>query len=163
MVKRSENAILVQSILFGALFFAGLAVVATWLDGLIGGVFPKLAGQTRGGISLFFLWLVVTATLRSIHKMSRGVESVKLLLAGITVAIVGAVFAGASHWLVGQFSEGFLPFSVGSRNVLFYGGLGLVVSLISLINLRVQSRFLGDLLELLLIAALAFAFFYFMK
>lgn len=163
MAKQNESAVLVQSLLIGAFIFALLTLGATFVDNFIAATFPKLEGQVRGGLSLFLLWLVITSTTRSIHRLSPRAESWKLLVAGVGVAIAGTLMGAALHWIIGRFSAQFAPLPVSGRALLFYGALGLVVAVISLINLRVRNKMLGDLLELMIIIGLAFAFFYFMK
>ena len=49
------------------------------------------------------------------------------------------------------------------RGLAFFSGLGFILSLVSMINLRVKNRFLGNVLEFLVIAAFLAALFYFVK
>ena len=161
--ERTDSQVWLQTVLISTFLLTLLLSVGAW--GLAR-LLPSEAGLFRPvltGLELLLLWLVATSALRSINRLRPSIAGWKLLPAGLIVVVLGFLlyigiaqvfsFAGTERW-----SE--YPLS---GLALFFAGTSLVISLISLINLRVPSQMLGNILEFLVIAVVIFLFFYFMK
>ena len=125
--------------------------------------YPEIAGGIRSGLLLFLLWLFVMATVRSLNRLDQDISGSWLILSGLIVGGLGALGAflliQMYTWIKAIDLDQPFPFG----NVLFFGLLGLVVSLISTINLRVQNRMLGNILEVLVFGAIGTALFFWMS
>ncbi len=164
MTEKNEGGVMLRSMIFGAIIFALLMVLAVWLDDRIAVTFPKFKNETYGGIILFFLWVTVTTTLRRANKANARIDAWRLMLIAVFIAIAGSALGTALNRLYGhQVQEGWAAPELSERSLLFYGGLGLVASVLALINLRIESKFLGNILELIVIAAIIYGFYYFMN
>lgn len=151
------RTILISTVLLGSLLFA--------LDGIFHNWVGELNSFGRGlkiGLSLLVFWLVVTASLRSINRLAKDIPGIKLLLAGLAIAILGTLFSQLILQILTWFKEPWAP-APNYRTFLFYGAAGLIASVISLINQRVKDQKLGNILEVLFIAVVALLFFYFVK
>lgn len=145
----------------------GLLVIGMVLTVLLGNYllnfYPKMAGGIRAGLLLFLVWLFVMSTVRSLNRLDSDVPGSWLILAGLLVGGGGALGAflllQVYTWLKAIDLD--QAFSIG--NVLFFGALGLVIALISTINLRVENRLLGNLLEFLVFGAIAAGLFFWMS
>lgn len=149
------KTILISTVLLGSLLFA--------LDGIFHNWIGDLNGFGRGvkiGLSLLVFWLVVTASLRSVNRMAEGISGIKLLLGGVGIAVLGTLFGQLILQILTWFEEPWAP-APNYRTFLFYGVGGLVASVISLINLRVKDKTVGNVLELIFIVVVALLFFYF--
>jgi uncharacterized protein YacL len=111
-------------------------------------------------LSLLIFWLVVTASLRSLNRLAEGISGIKLLLSGVAIAILGTLFSQFILQLLTWFEEPWAP-EPNYRTFLFYGAGGLIASVISLINLRVKDKTVGNVLEFIFIIVVALLFFYF--
>lgn len=130
---------------------------------------PKLLGTTKFaraaqvGLELFAIWLVITSTIRSIHHLREAIPSYKLLLAGCMTAVAGPIVRELVLRVIAIFSEQITFEKYNFTGLLFFAGLGLLAASIATIRLRIKNRALGNMLELALIALIAFLFFYYMK
>ena len=123
---------------------------------------PDFKEKVIVGLSLLFTWLILTSTLRSIDKMRSGTDAWKFLFAGIIIAagVVFLKFVFAN--LIALFVEGW-PKAFELQSITFYTVIGFIIALISMINLKVENKFLGNVLEFIVIGAIIYAFFTFMK
>ncbi len=172
MTKRSEknasveiqidNDVMLRASAIGAVLM-GLLLAALHL------LFPKLLGTSQlskafqTGLQLLLIWLVITSTIRSIHHIRPHIPSWKLLLAGCLTAVAGPIVQELVLRIARQLFT--LPplTEYNSKGLWFFGGLGLLAAAIATIRLRIKNRALGNMMELALIALVAFLFFYYTK
>lgn len=151
-----ENSILTRSIIFGSVVLTGIFIGLLFFQDNLAGLLGGYADEATIGLMLLGLWLVVSSTVRSVHNLAKGIQTWKLLIGGIVVGLVSSILTTA--FLV------MFPVVAKSQNmeevtgatgamILFISAIAFVISLISAINLRVKSRQLGNLLEVLIIGA----------
>ena len=112
------------------------------------------------GLKLLVFWVVITATLRSEVKVRKNIGGLWLLLTGLVVAGLGVIL----HLLTMQIiptlkTDVGLDLAIDFKTVGFYAVIGFVASVISLINIKVESEFWGNVLEVVFVAVLAGLFF----
>lgn len=157
---KTENQILGKSILISGISIAVLLVI---LDIVNQKVFPETTSWTNGvktGVSLLVFWLVITSTLRAMNKLRKDMDWFKLILGGVGIAALGITL----YLLILQLLTALeVSWAEKPRYALvgFYSAGAFIVSLLSLINLRIKSKMIGNVLEFLVIAAVAFLFFKF--
>ena len=138
-----------------------LALSYLFIPNVLG--YSKFAKAAQIGIELFIMWLVITSTIRSIHTLRARTPNWKLLVGGCLTAVFGPLVRELTLRIVANFKEDMDMEPFQWKGLLFFAGLGLLAALIALIRLRVRNRAMGNILELGLIALVAFLFFYFMK
>lgn len=157
---RTENQVLGKSILISGI---SIAVLLLLLDIANQKVFPETTSWTNGvktGVSLLVFWLVITSTLRAMNKLREDMDWFKLILGGVGIAALGIILYLLALQLLTALE---VSWAEKPRYALvgFYSAGAFIVSLLSLINLRVKSKMIGNVLEFLVIAAIAFLFFKF--
>lgn len=151
-----ENSVLTRSIIFGSVVLTGIFIALLFFQNKLIGFFGKYADEATIGLMLLGLWLVVSSTVRSVHNLAKGIQTWKLLLGGIVVGLVSSILTTA--FLV------MFPVIAKSQNmeevtgatgamILVMTAISFIISMISIINLRVKSRQFGNLLEVLIISA----------
>jgi hypothetical protein len=138
-----------------------LALSFLFLPGVLGS--SKFGRAVQVGLELFFIWVIITSVIRSIHHLREDIPSWKLLTAGFLTALIGPVVRELILRIAAQFNESVQSADLSLRGMLFFAGLGLLAAAIALIRLRIKNRALGNMMELALIALVAFLFFYWMK
>ena len=113
------------------------------------------------GIKLVLFWVVVTSTVRSVVKVRKNIGGLWLLLTGLLVSGLGIIL----HLLALQVipaikNDTGLDLSLNFQSVGFYVMIGVVASVISLINIKVKNVFWGNVLEVVFIAAMAGILFF---
>ncbi len=156
-----------QSVLFksAALGSIILAVLLTGANVAINRLFQtesSLIGGVQIAVNLLIFWLVVTSILRSMHKLRSSIPGQYLIFGGVMVAFAGILLHVLLIQLLHWISPGW-GLEPGYQTILFYGVLGIIVSIISLINLKVKNKMMGNVLEVLFIALVVFLFYTFMK
>ena len=159
---REDSAVLLRASIISAIIL-GLGLNAViFLAEKFAASTPDFKEKLIIGLSLFLTWVVLTSTLRSIDKMREGTDAWKFLLAGMIVVIGGVLLRFLFANLIALFVENW-PKSLDLSELGFYAVLGFIISLVSMINLKVKNQFLGNVLEFLVIALVIFLFFTFMK
>lgn len=132
----------------GVLFMGliGVFFLSQWLSEF----FPTYYASIQTGLMLFMIWLVVTSTLRSLQQLITTISSWILPVVGTTVTAFGLLLYWAFLGVYGLYKIGYAVEFTWDP-VFVFTGLGFVVSLMTLINLRIKNRRLGNLLELLLV------------
>ncbi len=156
-----NDVMLRASAMAAVLLGGGLVLFYMFLPGLLGA--SKLAKSAQVGIELLYIWLVITSTIRSIHHIRAKIAGWKLLLAGCLIAVAGPIVRELLLRIIAQFSENITIEKYNFRGMVFFAGLGLLAASIATIRLRIKNRALGNMMELALVALVAFLFFYFMK
>lgn len=151
------KTIFIAVVLLGSFLFALDGIFHNWI-----GEINRFGRGVKIGLSLLIFWLVVTASLRSINRLAEGISGFKLLIGGVAIAVLGTLFNQLILQLLTWFKEPWAP-EPNYRTFLFYGAGGLIASVISLINLRVKDKTMGNVLELAFIVVVALLFFYFAK
>ena len=157
---KTENQVLGKSILISGISIAVLLVV---LDIVNQKVFPETTSWTNGvktGLSLLVFWLVITSTLRAMNKLRKDMDWFKLILGGVGIAALGIILYLLILQLLNVLE---VSWAEKPRYALvgFYSAGAFIVSLLSLINLRIKSKMIGNVLEFLVIGVVAFLFFKF--
>lgn len=147
--------------LAGLLLGLLLALSYLFLPTLIG--FSRFAKAAQIAIELFMIWLVITSTIRSIHRLRRGIPTFKLLVGGALTAVIGPLIRELSLRVIAYFNSDMEVAAFNWNGLFFFAGLGLLAAAIALIRVRVRNRALGNMLEFGLIALVAFLFFYLLK
>ena len=157
-----DNKVLGKSILIGGIT---IAVLLTIWELVHQQLLPGSDSWSKGiktAVSLLVFWLVITSTLRAMNKMRKNMDWFKLLGGGVGIATLGIVLFLVTlqflNWLKVSWAEDPNYGLIG-----FYAGGALIVSLLSLINLRVKSKMMGNVLEFLVIALVAYLFFKFTR
>ena len=151
------RTVILTSILLGLLLAAISFVVSRFLD------VSNMAGSIQASGNLFVLWLVVSSAIRSINGLGKQMPGWSFLFAGVLVALGGILAQEGIVFIVQYFKLELGLKALGFSSLPFFLGAGFVAGLISLVNLRIRSRFWGTALEILIIAGLLFFFFYYMK
>ena len=156
----TENRVLGKSILISGILLSILLIALELL-------FPKLfeeptawSNGVKTGLSLLLFWVVITSTLRAMNKLEHQMEAIKLILGGVGIAALGI----ALYLVTMQFLNWFEVNGAEKPRyglIGFYSAGGFIVSVLSLINLRVKSKMIGDVLEFLVILVVALLFFKF--
>lgn len=157
-----DNKVLGKTILIGGITIAVLLVI--W-EVVHLKLLPGADSWSKGvktAVSLLVFWLVITSSLRAMNKMREDIDWFKLIGGGVGIATLGIVLFLVTlqflNWLKVSWAEDPNYGLIG-----FYAGGALIVSVLSLINLRVKSKMIGNVLELLVIALVAFLFFKFTR
>lgn len=150
-----------RTVILAGLLLTGLFIGFTFLEKPLKKLAGDYADEVVVGLMLLALWVVVSGSVRSMFTLRKGISLLKLLLGGSLVALVGTVlFMGflALYPMVSANGEG--ANMVGATLILtgLFTGAGVVISLISLIQLKVKNRTLAGIIEfaLLLLGLLLF-------
>lgn len=148
--KQHNNSIIRRVVLISTgillLGLIGVFFFSQWLSEF----FPTYYASIQTGLMLFMIWLVITSTLRSLQKLVVSIRAWILPLVGTVVTAFGLLLYWAFLGIYGAYTIGYaVDFSW--TPVYVFTGLGGVVSIMTLINLRIKNRRLGNLLELLLV------------
>lgn len=165
-MKLQKFSILLRAVFFGVLFMViGLLSALTAAYFSIS-IMPNAAGKIGVGLSLFVIWLVHGSTMRSIVRLDKNIGFLWIVLGGIVTILGGVGLTGLCRLLIENIVNIEFPIltvAETSQKFIFLTALALFLSLFSVINLKVKSRFLGNLLEFLLIIATCFLIYSFLK
>ncbi|HMQ62379.1 MAG TPA: hypothetical protein PKE06_17005 [Flavilitoribacter sp.] len=162
-----KHAIVDNQVAFKAVVISGilLGLLLLLLDWVAFRLAPEATTFTRAaktGVSLILFWVVCTSTLRSIERLRKKIPGLKLLAAGIGVAVVGVLLHQLALQTLAWLKSAWAP-APDYAMFLFYAAGGFIAAVISLINFRVRNKRLGNVLEVLFIALVAWLFFFFTK
>jgi len=156
-VSNAENSIVTRAVIIASFILTGIFIALLFFQDNLTGIFGRFADETTIGLMLFGLWIVVTSTVRSVNNLAKGVSAWKLITVGLLVGLVSAVLTTAFLLLFPTVAKSQNMAEVTGATgamILVIAALALVIALISIVNLRVKSRALGNFLELLIIGAL---------
>jgi len=157
-----DNRVLGKSILIAGVTIAALLVIWEVVHRKLFPVENSWSNGAKTALSLLVFWLVITSSLRAMNKLRKDMDWFKLIGGGVGIATLGIVLFLVTlqflNWLEVSWAEKPRYGLIG-----FYAGGAFIVSLLSLINLRVKSKMMGNVLEFLVIAAVAFLFFKFAR
>lgn len=156
-----NNRVQWQAAFIGGIFLALLLSAALWVWPHLFGRETSFSRAVLAAIQLFLIWLVVTSTVRAIHRIRPKIELWRLYIAGIVTSLTGIVLKEIV-WSGKQYGqEGSEPFSF--KKLLFYLAVAFIASSIALIRLRVRNQKTGQILEIVFIGVVMFLFFHFMR
>ncbi len=155
-VSDVKHSVLIRTIGISGFVLAGIFIALLFFQDNLAKIFGGYADEATIGLMLVGLWLVVSSGVRTAVNHAKGLETWKLILGGMVTGLIGALLTTA--FLV------MFPKVAKSQNMAEVtgatGGLILATTLIAFIitlfvvvNIRVKSRALGNLLEFLIIGA----------
>lgn len=159
----TENSVVARAVILASLLLGGLFIAVMFFENGFSKIFGQYADEAVIGVMLLVLWLIVSSTARSIDRLAKGVAAWKLLLGGILIALVGSVLMSAFMIVFPEVAKSEnMHEVVGATGgmILLNSALAFLISLIVLINLRVQNKMLGNVLEFLIIGACILGFLY---
>lgn len=163
-VQKSDWQILASIFFYCTFFLAAGFVAALWLEKMLAASMPQYADDLRIAVMLFLLWLVISAGLRSADKVRKNMEGWKLMLTGLCIALAGSAVFNIFRLLFPSliWSEEMTPISgFHWQSCLFFGVIGFVLSLISVIRQRISSKLWSNVLIFLVIAGIFLLIYYF--
>lgn len=121
-------------------------------------IVPTVSHQIGMGLSLFVVWLVLGGTLRSIYRLQRETSFFALIAAGTMTTIVGLGLVGIAKTALVRLANIELITLENAVEVqlLNLGLLAVLLSFFITINIKIKNRFIGNLLELLLLFGTVF-------
>lgn len=149
-VKIMNKTLLQRYIVVSILAFWLGQIFAFFLSEWMAGVFPKWYSGIQSGLMLMMMWLVVTAAMRQLQSFNDRIIWWQLLLAGAAIVIGGVLLYWLFLAVYGIFSIGWEALTLPLELLLLYSGLGMVVTLLTLIKLKIKDRSLGNVLEAVL-------------
>jgi lipid-A-disaccharide synthase-like uncharacterized protein len=160
--KKNIPFIFWQTVLFSALALGCGLLLSVWGGNRLVEQFPQFGSGLRTALLLFVLWLVVSSGVRSLHSLHKKFSFGHLVGGGSLIGLIGSLACFSMARVVAFFREGTTLAKVYDvQNLLFFAGVGLVVALLAAINLRTSNRVLGNVLEILVVAAAIFLMLYF--
>ncbi len=159
---KSDNQVAAKTGLISAILLALLLLLLDWAAFRLSPEAGSFSRAAKTGVSLLLFWIICTSALRSIVRLRKQIPGIKLLIAGIGLAAAGILIHQSALQALTWFKTTWSP-APNYNMFLFYAAGGFIAAVISLINLRVKNQKLGNLLEVLFIALIAFLFFYFTK
>ncbi len=153
-VSDVENSILTRSVIIAFVLLTALFIGLLFLQNKLTGLFGRYADEATIGLMLLALWLVVSSTIRSLHHLAKGLENWKLLLGGTLIGLVASVLTSAYLVLFPTVAKSQNTAEVTGATgglILVVSSIAFIFSLISVVNVRVTNRALGNILEVLII------------
>ena len=153
-MQKTDYTILLRAVLFGV-FLTAVGLLGALTAGYFSArVLPTWGGTIAVILGLFVIWLVHGSTVRSVFRLERSTGFIWLVFGGIVTVLAGTALASAVRRLIENQSDVVFPVvstAAYREKAIFMLGLAVFLSLFSVINIKVKSRFLGNLLELILI------------
>jgi hypothetical protein len=152
--KRNENSTLIRTVLISSIILAGLFTLAYFLEDNIGKIFGRFSDEAAIGIMLFSLWLVVSSTVRSLNRLEKRMSSIKLLVGGVATAAFGTGLFIAFLYFFPNVNKAENVWEVGGASgemALVMAGLAFFISVLTVVNTRIGSKLLVNLIEVLLV------------
>ena len=151
-----ENSVLTRTVIIACVILSAIFILLLFIQDNLAKVFGHYGDEATIGLMLLGLWLVVSSSIRSMNNLAKTVETWKLLLGGMLIGLISAVLTTAFLILFPGIAKSQNMQEVTGATgamILVMAGIAFVVSLISVVNLRVRSRSLGNLLEILIVGA----------
>ncbi|MCU0346047.1 MAG: hypothetical protein MUC59_03830 [Saprospiraceae bacterium] len=151
-----ENSVLIRSVGIASFVLAGIFIALLFFQDNLAKVFGSYADEATIGLMLVGLWLVVSSSIRTAVNHAKGVETWKLVLGGILTGLIGSVLTTAFLIMFPNVakSQNMAAVTGATGGLIFATSLiAFLITLFVVINIRVKSRALGNLLEFLLIGA----------
>jgi len=157
-----DRSVAQRTAIFGIFILLALFIAIFFTTNWLTETLPKWHLAALTSLRLFAIWLIITSILRSISSLRKGIHGSWLLLAGTLTTGVSLVFYWIFLFALREIRlekvDAYNSFSW--ERIAFFTGIGLLVSMLTLINLRIKNRTLGNLLEVLLIGGVITAIVY---
>lgn len=123
-------------------------LLSQWLSAF----FPSYYASIQTALMLFAIWLVITSTLRSLQNLLPKINGGVLLILGTMITAIAVLLYWAFLGIYGALTIAYdIDFSW--EPIWVFTSLGFIVSLMTLINLRIKDRAIGNVLEIVLVIA----------
>jgi hypothetical protein len=156
---QKEGKVMLTTPIITALLLGGLFALIYFLEDPIAEWFPRWADDIQVGLRLLALWLMVSTGVRSANSLSSSMNALKLILVGLLISIGGFIAYAVFLFIHSKAAD--IDFKVLTdglmKSNLFFLATAALVSVLVTINLKIKDKFLGNILEILLIAAVIFA------
>lgn len=147
--------VMMMSTLILLLGLGSVFLLSQWLAEF----FPTYYASIQTALMLFAIWLVVTSTLRSLQHLLPKIHAGLLLVIGTSITALSVLLYWAFLGIYGAVTIDYdIDFSWNP--VWVFTGLGFIVSLMTLINLRIKDRAIGNVLEIVLMLSVLFFILY---
>jgi hypothetical protein len=156
---KKEGKVMLATPFITAGLLGGLFTLIYFLEGPITDWFPNWGDDIQVGLRLLALWLMVSVGVRSANSLSPTMNALKLILVGLLISIGGFIAYGIFLFIHSKAADiDFKMLTDGlMKSNLFFFATAALVSVLVTINLKIKDKFLGNILEVLLIAAVIFA------
>ncbi|MCC6723109.1 MAG: hypothetical protein IT258_01270 [Saprospiraceae bacterium] len=151
-----ENSVLIRSVGIAGFLLAGIFIALMFFQDNLAKVFGGYADEATIGLMLIGLWMVVSSTIRTAVNHAKGVETWKLILGGMATGLIGALLTTAFLLLFPKVAKSQNMAEVTGATgglILATTLIAFIISLFVVVNIRVKSRAMGNLLEFLIIGA----------
>ncbi len=150
----AQNSVLSRSVIISCMMLTAIFIASLFLQDSFESYLGKYADEAVVGLMLIALWLVVSSAVRSVNSLTKGIPFPKLVLGGALIGMVSSILTVAflivfPNVAKSKRMEELIGASAGV--ILMMTALSFFIALISVINLRVKNKQLGNLLEILLI------------
>ncbi len=153
-VSSVENSVLARSVIIACVILTTLFILLLYFQNNLARFFGQYADEATIGLMLMALWLVVSSTIRSLNNLVKGMETWKLLLGGLLIGLLSSLLTTAYLIVFPDVAKSQNTSEVTGATgglILVISAIAFIISVISVINMRVRSRTLGNILELLII------------
>lgn len=153
-ISNVENSVLTRTIIISSVVLTGIFIALLFFQDNLAKVFGRYGDEATIGLMLLGLWIVVSSTVRSVNSLSKSIETWKLLLGGLLVGLVSSVLTTAFLIMFPNIAKSQNMAEVTGATgalILVISALAFIIAMISVINVRVNNRQLGNLLEVLII------------
>ncbi|MBI5916423.1 MAG: hypothetical protein HY842_13685 [Bacteroidetes bacterium] len=160
----SVNSVLIRAVIMAFFLLAGIFIGLLFFEDNLSKIFGNYSDEAIIGGMLLAIWLVVSSTLRSVNNLAKAIPAWKLVLGGTLTGFIGSVLTVAFLLLFPNVAKSQNMTEVTGATgglILMMTAVAFVISLISIINIRVKNRQLGNLLEILIIGGCIAGFVYF--
>ena len=117
--------------------------LAQWLNG----IFPQWYSSIQIVLVLLVMWFVVTSAMRYMQTLHHRTTTKQLLVAGIAVTLGGMLLYWLFLAIYGTLSIGWEVLTLPLELFLLHIGLGVVITLITLVNLKIVDKALGSIVK----------------
>ncbi len=158
-----DSRVMTRAVLIASSIMLLIFIGIHFAQELISNRFPRQAGNIQTGLMLFTIWLLVSSTLRSIHKMRRSIPAWKLIFAGTFITAIGMILYTGFLILYPKIAKSAAATELADATmnmIIFFTAIAFLISLISTINLKVKSEFWGNVLEAIIIVGGILLFLY---
>ncbi len=155
-ISSVEHSVLTRTVIISSVILTGIFILLLFFQDNLAKVFGQYADEVTIGLMLLGLWIVVSSTVRSVNNLAKGIQTWKLLFGGLLVGLVSAVLTTAFLIMFPTVAKSQNMAEVTGATgamILVIAALSLIIAMISVINVRVKSRQLGNLLEVLIIGS----------
>lgn len=160
-MTKQQLSIPIKAVIYGILF-----LVIGLLFCLMVGYYMELLSINGGDnvvvfLGMFVVWLVHGSVLRTIFRLDKGAGFWTLMVSGVLVLAGSIVLSEVIKYVIGHFTTYPLLITIEELGWQEYVALfiiAILLTLVTIINLRIKNRFWGNVLEIVLIIILLIVF-----